>query len=271
VSGSGHPLELFDEHRIRAGLPVEARRQLRSLTVLPEVDSTNRFMLEREDSGESGVRACVAETQTAGRGRRGRGWHSPFGANLYLSVLRRFALAPESLPGLSLAVGVAVARAMGLLGVQGVALKWPNDIQLGGEKLGGILLEMSTVGAGSCRVVAGIGINIDMPRDAGTGIDQPWTDLAAHGVHPGRNRLASRVLAEVIMAEEEFSQGGFKVFHGEWQRLDGMRDREVVVHDNESQRRGTARGVDSSGALLLEVDGRRERILSGDVSLRPAG
>jgi BirA family biotin operon repressor/biotin-[acetyl-CoA-carboxylase] ligase len=261
-------LELFDEQQILAGLPLEAREQLASFAVLRQVDSTNRFLLEREDSGESGVHACVAEMQTAGRGRRGRVWHSPFGANLYLSVLRDFALSPESLQGLSLAVGVAVARAMGLLGVQGIALKWPNDIQLGGEKLGGVLLEMSTLSNLSCRVVAGIGINIEMPGDAGAGIDQPWTDLAAHGTHPGRNRLASRVLADVIMAGAEFSQGGFETFHGEWERLDGMRDREVVLQDNGGQRRGIARGVDSSGALLLEVDGRREAIVTGDISLR---
>ncbi len=268
MSGNSGTLELFDEQQILAGLPLEARDQMASFTVLRQVDSTNRFLLEREDSGESGVHACVAEMQTAGRGRRGRVWHSPFGVNLYLSVLRDFALSPESLQGLSLAVGVAVARAMGLLGVQGITLKWPNDIQLGGEKLGGVLLEMSTLSNLSCRVVAGIGINIEMPGDAGAGIDQPWTDLAAHGAHPGRNRLASRVLADVIMAGAEFSQGGFETFHGEWERLDGMRDREVVLQDNGGQRRGIARGVDSSGALLLEVDGRREAIVTGDISLR---
>lgn len=264
----GGPLELFDEQQILAGLPLEAREQLASFTVLREVDSTNRFLLEREDSGDPAVHACVAEMQTAGRGRRGRAWHSPFGANLYLSVLRNFPLSPESLQGLSLAVGVAVARAMAFVDVQGITLKWPNDIQLGGKKLGGILLEMSTLSNLSCRVVAGIGINIEMPGDAGAGIDQPWTDLAAHGAHPGRNRLASRVLAEVINAGAEFSQGGFEAFHGEWERLDGMRDREVVLQDNGGERRGTARGVDSSGALLLEVDGRCEPIVTGDISLR---
>ena len=269
MTGTSGSLERFDEQRILAGLPVEARQQLNALTVLQEVASTNRFLLEREDSGASGVQACVAEMQTAGRGRRGRAWISPFGASLYLSVSRSFALSPQALQGLSLAVGVAVARALDFLDVPGVALKWPNDIQLGGEKLGGILLEMSTLSARSCRVVTGIGINIDMPRDASMRIDQPWTDLSAHGAHPGRNRLASRVLAEVIMAEQEFSQGGFASFHGEWERLDGMRDRRVVLQDNDSERRGTARGVDGSGALLLEVDGRCERIVSGDLSLRP--
>ena len=270
MSGDSGPLELLDEQQILAGLPAGARDRLRCLTVLREIDSTNRFLLQREGTGEAGVQACVAEMQTAGRGRRGRAWHSPFGANLYLSVLRSFAEPPESLQGLSLAVGVAVARAMQYFDVPRIALKWPNDIQLGGGKLGGILLEMSSASDASCRVVAGIGVNIDMPGDASASIDQPWTDLAAHGANPGRNRLASRVLAEVIMAEEEFSQAGFEAFHRDWDLLDGLRDREVVLQDNASKRRGTARGVDASGALLLEVDGRCERIVSGDISLRVA-
>lgn len=262
------PVELLNEQQILSGLPAAASDQLRSFTVLGEVDSTNRFLLEGEGFAGAGVQACVAETQTAGRGRWGRPWVSPFGANLYLSVLRTFTTEPESLQGLSLAVGVAVARALQSVDVRGIALKWPNDVQLGGKKLGGILLEMSGSSAGPWPVVAGIGINIDMPGDAGTNIDQPWTDLVSHGAHPGRNRLASRVLAEVIMAEEQFVEAGFKAFRGEWELLDAVRDREVELHAGSSSRWGTARGVDATGALLLEVDGRRERVVSGDISLR---
>lgn len=260
-------VELLEEQKILNGLPGAARDQLHSLSVLREVDSTNRYLLEVEGVGDAGVHACVAEAQTAGRGRRGRAWVSPFRANLYLSVLRTFFNGPESLQGLGLAVGVAVARAMQSLDVPGIALKWPNDIQLGGKKLGGILLEMSGTRAGSCRVVAGIGVNIEMPRDAGADIHQPWTDLASHGVHPDRNRLASRVLAEVIVAEEQFAAAGFESFRRDWELLDAIRDREVELRDS-TIRCGTARGVDAGGALLLDVDGRRERIVSGDVSLR---
>jgi BirA family biotin operon repressor/biotin-[acetyl-CoA-carboxylase] ligase len=270
VSVDSGPSERLDEQKILASLPAGASNRLRSFTVLSEVDSTNRYLLERKGAGEAGVHACVAEMQTAGRGRRGRAWLSPFGANLYLSVLRSFPAPAESLQGLSLAVGVAVARAMQFFDVPGIALKWPNDILLDGKKLGGILLEISTPGAASCRVVAGIGVNIDMPENAGASIDQPWTDLAAHGAHPGRNRLASRVLAEVIMAEDEFSQTGFEAFHRDWGLLDALRDREVVLQDDASKRWGTARGVDASGALLLEVDGQCQRIVSGDISLRVA-
>jgi BirA family biotin operon repressor/biotin-[acetyl-CoA-carboxylase] ligase len=262
-------VELLDKQRILTGLPVTARKELRSFSVLGEVDSTNRFLMEGEAFRGPGVHACVAEAQTAGRGRRGRAWVSPFGANLYLSVLRAFATVPESLQGLSLATGVAVARAMKSLNVEDIALKWPNDILLGGRKLGGILLETSGANTQPSRVVTGIGVNVDMPGEAGADIDQPWTDLATHGLHPGRNRLASCVLAEVLAAQASFIDTGFDAFRRDWDRLDALRDREVELHAGSSSRSGKARGVDDTGALLLEVDGRRERVLSGDVSLRP--
>ena len=263
-------MELLDEQRILNGLPAAVRDQLHALSVLREVDSTNRFLLEAEGPGDAGIQACVAETQTAGRGRRGRSWVSPFGANLYLSVSRSFSMQSESLQGLSLAVGVAVARAMRSIDVQGIALKWPNDIQLGGKKLGGILLEMSGGSGGPWRVVTGIGVNIHMPEDGGANIDQPWTDLASHGAHPGRNRLASRLLTEVIIAGGEFIETGFEAFRREWELLDALHDREVMLQGDGSSRRGIARGVDATGALLLEVDGQRERIVSGDISVREA-
>ena len=264
-------MELLDEQRILDGLPMAVRAQLRSFTLLRLVDSTNRFLLEDDSAPDSGVHVCLAESQTAGRGRRGRSWVSPFGANLYLSVLRGFFLPPESLQGLSLAVGVAAAQALQSLGVEGLALKWPNDIQLQGRKLGGVLLEMSGASAGPWRVVAGIGINVAMPAADGAGIDQAWTDLAAHNVRPDRNRLAAQLLAHVITAGERFAQHGFEAFRLDWERLDAARDREVAVQDGAQLRRGTARGVDSSGALMLEIDGRCERIVSGDVSLRVVG
>ena len=263
-----HPVEALGQRQILSGIAAAACNRLCSFTVLRKVDSTNRFLLEGKGFGDAGVHACVAETQTAGRGRRGRPWVSPRGANLYLSVLRTFTAVPDSLHGLSLAVGVAVARTMWSLDVRGIALKWPNDILLGGEKLGGILLEMSGRSGGPWRVVTGIGINVDMPGDAGASIDQPWTDLATHGAHPGRNRLASRLLTEVILAQEQFVEEGFEAFRRDWELLDAVRDREVELHDTSSSRWGTARGVDASGALLLDVDGRRERVVSGDISLR---
>lgn len=263
-------VELLDKQTILADMPAAARRALSSLTVLSQVDSTNRFLLQAGAPRATEVHACVAEAQTAGRGRRGRAWVSPFGANLYLSLMRAFAAAPESLPGLSLATGVAVARALESLGVPGITLKWPNDVLLEGRKLGGILLETSGAGReDAVCVVTGIGLNVDMPGDAGAGIDQPWTDLASCGANPGRNRLVACVLVEVLAAQPAYVEAGFGAFRKDWERLDALRDREVEVETGSSRRCGIARGVDSNGALLLEVDGRRERVLSADVSLRP--
>lgn len=266
---SKHASEPLHRERILNCLPAAAREHLRELTLLAEVDSTNRFLLESDAADGGGVWACMAEAQSAGRGRRGRPWVSPFGTNLYLSVLRAYSMAPESLQALSLAVGVAAARALQAVGVHGVTLKWPNDILLGGKKLGGVLLEMTGASAGPWRVVAGIGINVAMPRSAGEDIDQPWTDLVSHGLQAERNRLAAQVLAEVILAGEQFAAAGFTAFRDEWQRLDALCDRRVELEDGAGRRRGMARGVDAGGALLLEVDGRRERIVSGDLSLRP--
>ena len=264
-------MELLDKQRILAEMPVAARRELDSLTVLDEIDSTNRFLLESEAPGAQGVHACVAESQTAGRGRRGRGWVSPFGANLYLSVLRAFDATPEVLQALSLATGVAVARALESLQVNAVMLKWPNDVLLDDLKLGGILLETSAAGREPVRVVSGIGINVDMPVEAGMSIDQPWTDLARRGSNPGRNRLAANVLGEVLAAQRTFAEVGFDAFRRDWGRFDALRDRRVELKSGSSSRFGIARGVDSSGALLLEVDGSCEKVLSGDVSLRTVG
>jgi BirA family biotin operon repressor/biotin-[acetyl-CoA-carboxylase] ligase len=187
---------------------------------------------------------------------------------LYLSLLRTYASVPKCVEGLSLVAGIAVARALKSLDVRAVALKWPNDIQIGGKKLGGILIETSGASVGSWRVVTGVGINIDMPRDGGTSIDQPWTDLARHGAHPGRNRLAARVLGELIMAANQFAESGLETFMGEWQQLDALRGREVALDGAGGTRWGTARGVDSNGALLVEIGGQRERIVCADVSLR---
>ena len=271
MNSDGRYVELLDKRRILADMPVAARETLDSLTVLDEVDSTNRFLMESEVFGAQGIHACVAESQTAGRGRRGRAWVSPFGANLYLSVLRTFAVAPEVLQALSLATGVAVARALESLNVDAVMLKWPNDVLLDDLKLGGILLETTGSGDTPVRIVTGIGLNVDMPAEAGTDIDQPWTDLARRGSNPGRNRLAANVLVEVLAAQQAFVEFGFDAFRRDWERLDALRDREVELKAGSSSRFGFARGVDSSGALLLEVDGRCERVFSGDVSLRAVG
>jgi len=195
VRGRGYrlarSLEPLDQDRIVAELDPRRAARLAGLEVLLEVDSTNRHLAEAARRGLPDPYACLAEGQTAGRGRLGRPWVSPFGRNVYLSVLRRFHQPPEAIQGLGLAVGAAAAEAVAGLGVADVGLKWPNDLMWRGRKLAGILLEMAGEGTGPWTLVAGIGMNVDMTPGVGAAIDQPWTDLAtALGEPPSRNRCS---------------------------------------------------------------------------------
>lgn len=265
----GAPLELLERERILAALDASARALLGGLEVFPEIDSTNRWLLARAGRGLRRGHACLAEYQSAGRGRRGREWVSPYGCNLYLSVYWGYDAAPGGLHGLSLALGVAAAEALAGLGVDGVGLKWPNDLLLGGRKLGGLLIELSAESAGPWHVVAGAGINLRMPQAAAARIDQPWTELGAGGAaRQGRNRLAGALLGALLLALERFGRAGFETFRAGWEQRDVTRGREVEVRDGAQLRRGVALGVDADGALLLREAGTTRRFVSGEVSLR---
>ena len=273
VRGRGYrlaePLELLSSETIRAGLDADAAALLHNLEVLPEIDSTNRYLMDRVRHGTASGHACFAEYQSTGRGRQGRRWISPFGTNLYLSVFRCFDVDAGALQGLSLAVGVAVVRALSSLGVADIKLKWPNDLLWQERKLAGVLLELAGEPAGPWRVVVGIGINLSVPEAAGRLIDQPWVDLKTVAGGPlGRNQVASSVLAHLLKGLDEFDREGFVAFRQEWEQYDLVRDRFVTLTAIGSVTQGRACGVDHSGALLLFVEGQVRRFLSGDVSLR---
>lgn len=268
VKGKGYrlpvALDLLDPERIAAGLSESARQQL-DIMHLYCTDSTNTQAVAASSQGIHG-RVWLAEQQTAGRGRRGRAWVSPFAANLYLSMGWHFYGGAAALSGLSLAVGVACARALQSLGVDGLQLKWPNDLLVGGKKLGGILLEMTGDPAGECRVVVGVGLNVAMPRD--TSIDQPWIDLSALEVRVGRSALAASVLSQMHSVLGTFATAGFGAFRQEWMQLDAFAGQRVSLSSSAQTHRGVARGVDESGALLLETDCGIQPMHGGELSLR---
>ncbi|MDG4554811.1 MAG: bifunctional biotin--[acetyl-CoA-carboxylase] ligase/biotin operon repressor BirA [Candidatus Competibacter sp.] len=264
------PLELLDRKRIAAGLSNDARARLSRLEVYPLLDSTNAYLLAGAAEEWPGGAVCLAERQTAGRGRQGRSWVSPFGAGLFASLLWRFDGQPAALSGLSLAIGIAVARTLRALGVAEVGLKWPNDILWRERKLGGILLESGS-SAGALHVVAGIGLNVALPRQEALAIDQPWVDLreilGAEGV--SRNRLAALLINELVEILGRFEQGGFAGLAGEWARFDLSVGRRVRLRLPNAAVTGIVRGVDASGALLLEsTDGRVNAYLGGEIGLR---
>jgi BirA family biotin operon repressor/biotin-[acetyl-CoA-carboxylase] ligase len=275
-AGSGYRLdasiELLDEASIRAQLPADVAASLRTLEVHDALGSTSDRLLAVRGLPPGRFDACLAEFQDAGRGRRGRRWVAPFASGLCLSMSWSYPDAPAMLGALSLAAGVASLRALRRLGVEGVTLKWPNDLVRGDAKLGGILIDHRGEAAGPAYVVVGIGLNVRLPRAAQEALAAEGVeaiDLAAVGVVPGRNALAAVLVAELHQALGEFGARGMAAFAEEWGQADALAGRPVtVLHGGESLE-GVARGVDADGALLLEASGVRRRIVSGEVSVRP--
>lgn len=273
IKGRGYRLaggiDLLDIAAIKASILPSVQPLLSSIELHTQTDSTNRQALLRAQEGARNGHAILAEHQLAGRGRRGRTWVSPFASNLYLSVIWGFESGAGALEGLSLAVGVAIARALSAMGAAEVGLKWPNDVYWQGRKLGGILLEMVGDAAGHCQVVVGVGINVNMPPQAEQDIDQPWCDLSSVcGQKVSRNRLAGEVLSQLLPVLTQFEREGFAAFRAEWAALDYIVGKPVVLHMGGRMLLGTAAGVGDTGALAIDTDGGRQWFHGGEVSLR---
>jgi BirA family biotin operon repressor/biotin-[acetyl-CoA-carboxylase] ligase len=269
----GHRLELLDADAIRAALPDEAAVLLHRLEVLFEVDSTNTRLLERVGPPSGFADAALAELQSAGRGRQGRRWLSPFGASLALSLGWTFRATERVDPALSLAVGVAVSRALAGLGARGTRLKWPNDVWFEDRKLGGVLVETRS-GGGTAQVVIGVGLNLHLSDESRRRIGSlPGTPglAALDAACPSpvsRNALAAALLAELLSMLPLFERRGFAAFRDEWRSLDALRDRPARVLVARAAVEGIARGVDEDGGLLLEHGGHVDKFMAGEASLR---
>lgn len=273
VPGKGYrlpaPLEWWSSDMLLAGLGGDARSALHVLDIRERTTSTNDAALALlRVHGRSGV-VCLAEEQTAGRGRRGRGWLSPLGGNFYGSIGWLFPEGVSAVEGLSLAAGVAVARALRRYGVADVRLKWPNDIVVGEAKLGGILIELQAEADGPCMIVLGVGVNLRLPSDASVLLGRPVTDVASHtGMPLQRNRLGGFLLEELLVLLRHYPEGGFPALRGEWLSLDALRDAQVTVSGLDHDVSGIARGVDDHGALRLETSDGLRLLHGGEVSLR---
>lgn len=273
VRGKGYrlayPMEWLDAAKIQLELSSGAQHLLTKLDIRQLVSSTNDIAMAHAAQGVGSGYVCLAEQQTAGRGRRGRNWVSPFGSNLYLSIVWEFFQGAAQLEGLSLATGVAVARALKGLGVPSVGLKWPNDLLVDGAKLSGILLEMTGDPAGRCQVVLGVGVNHRLPSMAAQEIDQSWARVEDFRPGIARNALAAAVTSELLIMLERFSSAGFAAFQQEWMALDVYAGKPVVIKTGTTDIPGVARGVDGTGGLLLDTGDGLEVIKGGEMSLRP--
>jgi len=283
IRGRGYRLlaapDFLSADLIRAALSENVRRNpdipLVAIEVVDEIASTSTELLRRANRKDIHATALVAEWQTAGRGRRGRKWSAVAGGSLTFSLGWRFDQGAGYLAGLSLAVGVAVIRALEAEGLPGVELKWPNDLIHRHLKVGGILVELNGDALGPSTVVVGVGLNVRMPASAKRDIEQPVSDLTAvagRGAEPiDRNRLLGRLVAELASAFSAYADSGFPSFAAEWQRRHAYQGKPVrlLLPDGASVN-GTVAGVDSSGALVLADGPRRSRFLSGEISLRRA-
>ncbi|MGN2387893.1 MULTISPECIES: bifunctional biotin--[acetyl-CoA-carboxylase] ligase/biotin operon repressor BirA [Pseudomonas] len=267
VRGRGYrlatPIVLLDPAAIvESGMPGEW-----SVRTYDSIDSTNAEASRLIALGAPMPLLVVAEQQTAGRGRRGRKWVSPFAENLYYSLVLRIDGGMRQLEGLSLLVGLAVMNVLRDMGVQGAGLKWPNDVLVGRQKIAGILLELIGDPADVCHVIIGVGVNVNMR--VSTEVDQLWTSVRLQtGAPADRNTIAARISAQLEALLTVHRQEGFLAFQKEWEQGHLWQGAAVKLLSGIETVEGVVLGVDSLGALRLEVNGLEKSFSGGELSLR---
>ena len=246
-----------------------------AIEVVDQIESTSSELMRRMQRRDVHRVALAAEWQTAGRGRRGRTWTAIAGGSLTFSLGWKFEQGAGFLAGLSLAVGVAVVRALEAEGFRDIALKWPNDLIHRHLKVGGILIELNGDALGPTTTVIGVGLNVRLPPAARKDIAVPVTDLAAiagrKALPIDRNRLLACLLAELAAVLDVYAKEGFAPFVVEWQHRHAYQGKSVkLLLPDGATVTGKVAGVDASGALVLADGPRRARFLSGDITMRRA-
>ncbi|WP_297822429.1 bifunctional biotin--[acetyl-CoA-carboxylase] ligase/biotin operon repressor BirA [uncultured Paraglaciecola sp.] len=269
VRGKGYCLSqrlmLLNTQKIREQLDSTHSADVEVLNV---IGSTNQYLKDKSIDVENG-HTCLAEAQTAGRGRHGRKWVSPYAASLYLSMHWSFSGGYSVLGGLSLAIGVAIVDALNQCGVQGIQLKWPNDIYAQGKKLAGVLIEVEGKIGCNCKAIIGVGLNVALPKNVQI-IDQPWIDLAQL-TDPliNRNFLAGTLINELARSLTLFERDGLKPFISKWRALDIYANKAVKLIIGTQSITGINQGIDENGAILLETEQGVKAYHGGEISVRP--
>ena len=267
-------LERLDESRIRGALNSVTASALETLEILDITDSTSQRLLSAAPSPPGRLKACLAEFQTGGRGRRGRRWFSPYAGGLCFSVAWQFQNTPADLPALGLVSGMAVREVLAQIGVPGAQLKWPNDVILGNGKAAGILIDVVGETSGPLQTVIGVGVNLETTEDlkqavVETGGIKPMglRETAVHNL-PSRSELAGRLIGQLHANLRRFEEHGFACFAPDWQPHDFLAGRRVVVTAGHNQWEGVASGISDSGALRLDTGTGYRELVSGEVTVR---
>ncbi len=239
--------------------------------VFDSIGSTNDWSLEQIRRGRDLPFVCISEHQSRGRGRRGRRWLSPAGANIYMTVAWRFSLPANRLGVLPLAQGVAVIKTLRTIGINDAWLKWPNDVMINERKIAGILVETSGVRTNSCNVITGIGLNYRMPENIPLDMGMRWTDVArsVRGDLPQRDHLVSVLLNEVVDMCRHYQAKADAILPDIEHEVAALTGRNVNLHlDNGERCTGRVLGINASGELRVRVNGNERVFNSADVSLR---
>lgn len=259
---------LMSRSAILAAMPKAQAEAIASLQVDFEVASTQLLAMQNA-APTRGVAVWLAETQTGGQGRRGKHWVSPPLANIYASINRRFPCAMADMSGFSLACAVILAQSLQARGIEGVMLKWPNDIWLHGEKCAGLLIQMRGEAAGPCEMTIGFGLNVHLQAEQMARIDQPWTAIAQQQPGPwNRNDLMAGILSDLMQGFTRFEQSGFSAFHNDWNALDGLAGKAVRLDLGLQQIEGIADGIEPDGALRIQGPNGLQRFHSGELSVK---
>jgi BirA family transcriptional regulator, biotin operon repressor / biotin---[acetyl-CoA-carboxylase] ligase len=272
VRGRGYklpqPIDFLDENEVLKA--IGEQRAWFNLAILDEVPSTNTYLMQQATKGAAHVSCVAAHVQSKGRGRRGRTWVSSLGASLTFSLLWRFQCGASALSGLSLAVGVALIRALASLGVHNAQLKWPNDVLVGNKKLAGILIDLQGDLDGPSAAVIGVGVNFNLPENVLKNIDQPAIDLVNVSAEPiNQNVLLGTLLKHLADALSDFEQQGFLGVRDEWMRYHAYQQKKVrMLLPDGRDVQGMVSGVAEDGILLVETALGLQRFSAGEISLR---
>ena len=264
------PLELLGIDRIKQSIEAFASPGVTTLEVSFKTASTNKYLMDKLPHETIHGNVVLAEYQSAGKGSKDdRRWVSPLGGGIYMSIGWHFDTYPNSFTALSLSAGVAVVRALHSCGIEGLSLKWPNDIIAGGGKLGGILIESRGITKGHCDIVIGIGVNVLLPARAHEKIGQPYADLSGlAAAAPSRNRLVGAIISKTMIMLAEFSVHGFSRFIDEWRELDHFAGKDASLVFSDRVLNGRVLGIENNGMLSMSINGRKKVFAGGELSLR---
>ncbi len=270
ITGKGYrlsqPIELLDRSLFLEQLDPFALSKLKVVDILAESDSTNKNALTSEYQLNE-WKLIATEFQHAGRGRRGREWISPFGANLLFSLGHKTLWKPETLYLASIISGLAVVDVLrDLLGTN-VRLKWPNDVYIGDRKVSGILCELLGSPQDEALLVVGVGLNVYFNPEA---TDIPSTKLIDHLHHKiNKTTLLAKLTSAIIGKLTKANIEGVDDLQAQWQHVDYLKNKHVVVSQGAKTYSGIARGIDNSGQLMLDIEGGDLKTFNGgEVSVR---